>query len=305
VTGWIWGVLSCIGALLLLAAGDTVSEELRGWLDLAPRAVLQLAATRLYPNQRKTIYEDVWLPELLYALRGKEARPISRLIIGMRFAIGILVYSGRIGRYVYNSSMRQEAASVENDPGLAAALSLVRRELAPLYPASGPEEVQPAVAQPRSYPSAYDLPIAFRRHPAVLFRPVAFIVGMLSIVCIVSLAVNGLNGVFLEFIWIIWGLLFIRTLWKVVTWRVGYFLITADRLMLTSGILRRQVAVMPLANITDIILNRPILGRVLGYGEFRVKLPGNDSPRLLDHVPYPEEVFRELSGLIASSRKLG
>ena len=51
-------------------------------VDLAPRAILSLTATWLDPAQRETIYQDEGLPELFYALRGAESRPIKRLIRG-------------------------------------------------------------------------------------------------------------------------------------------------------------------------------------------------------------------------------
>ena len=45
--------------------------------------ILQLAARRLDPVGKIAIYEEQWLPELICILRGAEARPISRLIIGV------------------------------------------------------------------------------------------------------------------------------------------------------------------------------------------------------------------------------
>ena len=41
-----------------------VSEEVRDRLDHLPHAILRLAAMRLDPEQRTTIYTDEWLAEL-------------------------------------------------------------------------------------------------------------------------------------------------------------------------------------------------------------------------------------------------
>jgi hypothetical protein len=87
------------GAFLLTALGDLVSKEIRGWLDLAPRAILRLAAARLDPELRKAMYEEEWLPELVYVLRGAESRPITRLIRGTNLALGLLLVARRIARY--------------------------------------------------------------------------------------------------------------------------------------------------------------------------------------------------------------
>jgi hypothetical protein len=35
--------------------------------------------------------EDEWLPELTYILKGDEARPVTRLAHGTRYALGILI----------------------------------------------------------------------------------------------------------------------------------------------------------------------------------------------------------------------
>jgi hypothetical protein len=99
MTGWAWAVLILFGTLLFAAFGDLVSEEVRGWLDLAPRAILRLAAAQLDPELQESTYHGEWLPELVYVLRGAESRPITRLIRGTTFAIGLLLAARRIARY--------------------------------------------------------------------------------------------------------------------------------------------------------------------------------------------------------------
>ena len=47
MTAWAWAALAGAASLITAALGDLVSEELRGWLDLAPNAILRLAATLL------------------------------------------------------------------------------------------------------------------------------------------------------------------------------------------------------------------------------------------------------------------
>src|SRR5207247_991824 len=99
MTGLAWGALGLIGMFLFGALGDLVSEEIRGWLDLVPRAILRLAAAQLEPELRESVYEGEWLPELIYILRGAESRPITRLIRGMRFALSLLFSARGIARY--------------------------------------------------------------------------------------------------------------------------------------------------------------------------------------------------------------
>lgn len=98
MTAWAWAALGSVGAFIMAAVGDLISDEIRGWLDLAPRAILSLAAAQLEPDQRQTIYQDEWLPELCYALRGAESRPITRLIRGTTYATSLLISARRIAR---------------------------------------------------------------------------------------------------------------------------------------------------------------------------------------------------------------
>lgn len=99
MTTFAWAVLGFIGMLLLVAIGDLASEEVRGWLDLMPRAILRLAAVGLGPDMREAIYDEEWLPELIYILRGTESRPITRLIRGTTYAVGLLISVHHIARY--------------------------------------------------------------------------------------------------------------------------------------------------------------------------------------------------------------
>jgi hypothetical protein len=96
VTGLLWAAVGVLGGLGMTALGDMVSEEVRDRLDHLPHAILRLAARRLDPLQRVMVYEDEWLPELIYILKGDEARPITRLVHGVGYALGILVAAHRI-----------------------------------------------------------------------------------------------------------------------------------------------------------------------------------------------------------------
>jgi hypothetical protein len=93
-----WAALGIIGGLGMTAIGDMVSEEVRDRLDHLPHAILRLAARRLDPGLREDVYDDEWMPELNYILKGDEARPITRLYDGTRFALGILAAARRIAR---------------------------------------------------------------------------------------------------------------------------------------------------------------------------------------------------------------
>jgi hypothetical protein len=107
MTGYLWAGIGLLVGLGMTALGDMASEEIRDRLDHMPHAILRLAARRLTPSQRTTIYQDEWLPELTHILRGAEARPITRLITGAIYALGILSTADQISRRLDRSSTEQ------------------------------------------------------------------------------------------------------------------------------------------------------------------------------------------------------
>jgi hypothetical protein len=107
MTGILWAALGLLVGLGMTALGDMASEEIRDRLDHLPHAILRLAARRLTVRERSTFYEAEWLPELTYILKGAEARPITRLITGTWYALGILATAGQVTRQVRRTSNSQ------------------------------------------------------------------------------------------------------------------------------------------------------------------------------------------------------
>jgi uncharacterized membrane protein YdbT with pleckstrin-like domain len=106
----------------------------------------------------------------------------------------------------------------------------------------------------------------------------------------------------LAIIWIAWAVLLVRLIWKAINWAVDYFVITTERLLLTTGLLTRKVAMMPLSKVTDMSFQRSFGGRLLGYGELIVESAGQN--QALDHVPYipyPEQLYLLVCGMLFPS----
>jgi uncharacterized membrane protein YdbT with pleckstrin-like domain len=140
--------------------------------------------------------------------------------------------------------------------------------------------------------------ISVHQHPAVLIRPVFEVLTGLAVAGWVSSSIAHNNTVILV-IWILWALLLLRLSWKVFDWSENYFVITSQRLLLSEGFFTRKVNMMPLAKVTDMSFQRSAMGRLLGYGEFIVESAGqNQSLRNVDHLPYPEQLYLEVCGLI-------
>jgi len=134
-----------------------------------------------------------------------------------------------------------------------------------------------------------------RRHPAVLLPASAYAVGGLLAAFIVSATLLRGHTTLILIIWGLWGVLMVRLIWQAINWAVDYFVITSKRILLTSGVFTRSVAMMPLSKVTDMSFRRSLAGRLLGYGEFVVESAGQDQAlRTIDHIPYPEDLYRRV-----------
>lgn len=135
--------------------------------------------------------------------------------------------------------------------------------------------------------------IAVRRHPAVLLFSVLGVVG--------GLLLCGFVATWTGFMWVwwLWLLTLVYLLWKVIAWSVEFFLVTDYRVMVIKGVLNRNVAMMPASKVEDIALERSLLGRFLGYGEFIIESAGQKQAlRNVGFMPYPEQLYLEVSGVI-------
>ena len=141
--------------------------------------------------------------------------------------------------------------------------------------------------------------ITVHQHPAVLIRPIFFLLAGLALAGWLSLEVAHGNGDVIIGIWALFGVLLLWTVGKIVDWYVNYFVVTSQRMLLAQGILVKKVNMMPLTKVTDMSFQRSPLGQLLGYGEFIVESAGQD--QALSHVtylPYPEQLYLEVCALI-------
>ena len=141
--------------------------------------------------------------------------------------------------------------------------------------------------------------ITVRKHPAVLVKAIGLVVGGLIIAGVLSGLIGRHSGYALLAIWVAWVLLLLYLVVEVIEWFENYFVVTSQRMLLTSGLITRKVAMMPLVKVTDMSFQRNFQGRLLGYGTFILESAGQDQAfRVVDHLPYPEQLYLEVCGLI-------
>ncbi|PRY16089.1 PH (Pleckstrin Homology) domain-containing protein [Kineococcus rhizosphaerae] len=154
--------------------------------------------------------------------------------------------------------------------------------------------------------------VCLRRHLVVLAEP--FLTCIAGLVLVNYLAdrlgdVQQLPNVLFG----AWLVLLGRAWWKWQQWRGDWFIATDKRLLLTYGVVRRQVAMMPLTKVTDMSYNRSLPGRFLGYGELVMESAGQDQALSnIDRLPMPDQVYvricEQLFGEVGgadTSRRMG
>ncbi|MFI9552028.1 hypothetical protein [Nonomuraea endophytica] len=110
-------VAAAIGAILGTALAELVSEEIRGRLDRIPEGLLRLARRRLPEDMRVPLHDEEWYPELQEVLKGEDARPITRLVTGVRFSLGLI----RTANVVASIRNRRVTLQAEHDRWVALA----------------------------------------------------------------------------------------------------------------------------------------------------------------------------------------
>jgi len=82
---------------------------------------------------------------------------------------------------------------------------------------------------------------------------------------------------------------------RVLGWYVARFVITNKRLMSTEGLVFRQVAMLPLARVTDVRYVQSPLGRMLSYATFKLESASRRNRlRKIVNLPNPNELYLRL-----------
>lgn len=132
------------------------------------------------------------------------------------------------------------------------------------------------------------------QHWMVLWRPVAYLAGALFLLAIM-LADDRLPLLVLLAVLAALG----HLVWRILERRYNSFAATTRRVMRVEGLINRSVPMMRLNKVTDMRLDRPLVGRFFGYGTITIESAGQDqSIRKLTYTPYPTQAFRRLNATI-------
>jgi hypothetical protein len=158
----------------------------------------------------------------------------------------------------------------------------------------------------RANVSQYLLPgeksvVIFRKHPAVLIRPVCQLLACSSAVGVALNVADVIPGgdellAFVGTIFVLSSYFLVRS---TIQWWHALFVVTHSRVIFVDWRKRRKLTVISVAQVTDLNWTRSFTARLFGYGCLEFITSGNSRVAWrADHIPYPGQVFLELVGII-------
>jgi membrane protein YdbS with pleckstrin-like domain len=125
-----------------------------------------------------------------------------------------------------------------------------------------------------------------RHHWVVFLVPMLEVA--LSTVLLVAMLWMSINGAGVLLVIVL--VLLLHAFWRFLTEHRDRFVITNMRVMRIRGVFSQRVATTPIARILDITLDKPIAGRVLGYGHFIFESAAQDQGfREIKFVSRPDD----------------
>jgi hypothetical protein len=134
----------------------------------------------------------------------------------------------------------------------------------------------------------------WRRHPIQLAKEIGIAAlatigtGLLAGYLARINAAEEITGVLV----LVWLGVIVWSVWQLVDWWFDRFILTNKRVMVVSGFVTRNVAMMPLQRVTDMKYVQSALGRLLNYGTFELESAGQEQAlRSIPHLPSPNELY--------------
>jgi hypothetical protein len=138
--------------------------------------------------------------------------------------------------------------------------------------------------------------ISVHQHPARVIPSLVTAIGGLLAAVVIGPVVKG-SGALEAAIWLLVTILMARLALTVLDWLSRYLVITSSRMFICTGFLAPDITwSAPLARIQDITLKRSIGDRLYGSGT----LVFQSQHLAIDYVPYPEQLYLEITGLLFS-----
>jgi len=163
------------------------------------------------------------------------------------------------------------------------------------------EDSIPADVRPYLVPSERQV-ITVHRHPVALFPPAFLLAADVTVFVLTATDVIPGGGAVLAILALLLPLCGYILYRSVFRWLRFYFVLTNSRMLLVNGHRKRSLTAIPITEAGYLSFTRTLPGAVVGYGAFRFNtgyLPKGE--RKVNLLPFPEQLYLEISGLILSS----
>jgi membrane protein YdbS with pleckstrin-like domain len=141
--------------------------------------------------------------------------------------------------------------------------------------------------------------IRVRMHWACLAWEIFETVALLAVAVMVSYLLPPSMWLVQNILWYAALFVLLRFTYAVLSWWVERIVVTDKRMMMTTGIITTKVLMMPIGKVTDLTYERPLVGRVLGYGTMIVESAGQiQALNRLEYLPKAEQVYDAISELV-------
>ena len=158
-------------------------------------------------------------------------------------------------------------------------------------------------------PDEYLLPterrvIRVRRHWTCVLWDVFEAVALLAVAVMLSYLLPDGYWIFQNILWYAALFVVLRFAYQVLIWWVERIVVTDQRMMMTTGVIKTKVLMMPIGKVTDLTYERPLMGRVLGYGTMIVESAGQiQALNRLEYLPKAEQVYDAISELVFGDKE--
>jgi hypothetical protein len=85
------------------------------------------------------------------------------------------------------------------------------------------------------------------------------------------------------------GVIALHATYRALSRQMDRFVVTNMRVFRVRGVLDQRIGTMPIARILDITVDKPLLGRILGYGHITFESAAQEQGiRLIRYIPHPD-----------------
>jgi uncharacterized membrane protein YdbT with pleckstrin-like domain len=136
-----------------------------------------------------------------------------------------------------------------------------------------------------------DLVLDLRPHWVFFFEPgLSFVIELVLLIFFVAITSGGLRTFFIWIAVISFVITAVWTLWRAANWHNINFVVTTDRVIYRSGLIRKRGVQIPLERVTNVVFEQSLWERIVGAGDLVIESAGADGRQIFEDVRHPDHV---------------